>query len=35
MSQPVEKTHSTSHYDIIVVGAGLVGASFVALLAKW
>jgi 2-polyprenylphenol 6-hydroxylase len=35
MTQSVEKAHSTSHYDIIVVGAGLVGASFVALLAKW
>jgi len=35
MSAAANKKESTSHYDIIVVGAGLVGASFAALLAKW
>jgi 2-octaprenylphenol hydroxylase len=35
MNTSANKKEPTSHYDIIVVGAGLVGASFVALLAKW
>jgi 2-octaprenylphenol hydroxylase len=34
MNTSANKKEPTSHYDIIVVGAGLVGASFVALLAK-
>jgi 2-octaprenylphenol hydroxylase len=35
MNNSMDKQEPSTHYDIIVVGGGLVGASFVSLLAKW